>query len=109
MLLALLLLQRTDQEMCAVDLYGVAIERARRGPAEHLPVHGEGRRVARALEVLRGLIPVVSAAQMRTLRSKSDHLIVGLLDHPGRRFLATDLPAVHFIHPILNLLCRIHG
>src|SRR5271154_2738176 len=89
--------QGTDLKLVARDLDLVTIERPGSRSAQHCAVDGKHRRMARTQEVLRVLIPVVGASEMRALRCECDGLVVTGLDNPRRRFLATYFPAIHFV------------
>ena len=57
-----------DQELAVFDLYWIAVQRTCCGSAQYLPVNREPRAMAGANELVAGLLPVIRAAQMRTLR-----------------------------------------
>ena len=40
------------------------------------------------------VVPVIRAAQVRAIRRERDHLVIGLLHHPGRGLFGDDFPAI---------------
>src|SRR5712692_4330008 len=90
-----MVLERPNLQFVAIDLDHVAIQRARRGAAQHLAIHGESRGMARADKIAGELVPVIRASQVCALRSEDNHLVLRRFHHPGGGFLATYLPAVH--------------
>src|ERR1700733_2193248 len=84
-----------DLQLAALDPGHEAIQRARRGAAQDLSVHGKDGAMAGANEGMARVVPMIRASQMRTLRSEGNHFVVGLLHHPGGGFLGSNLPTIH--------------
>src|SRR4051812_18057363 len=94
----------TDQNLTVLDLRFVAVQRPRRGPGDHLTVHRENRRMARAEEDLILVLPMVGAAQMGTRRRIRHHRAVVRANQPSSRLLIHLLPAVHAFAVVHDLL-----
>src|SRR5579862_5239503 len=65
--------------------------------------------MAGAKEFAAAVVPVVGAAEVGALRPEGSHGIIGVLHHPGGRFLAGDFPAVDAVAAESEFGGRIDG
>src|SRR5579883_212991 len=87
-------LRRADLKHTRLNFYLITIERPRGWTAQHLAVNREIRCMAGTDKRVGSVVPVVGAAEMRTIGRKGDHLVIGLLHDPGGGLLGNQLPAV---------------
>src|SRR5436305_6242803 len=90
-------LRGADLELAGFYLDHVSIERTGRGASQHFAVDGKRGGMAGANESMRGVVPMICTAKVCAIRRKGGYLAVGLLHHPGRRFLAYYFPAIHAV------------
>src|SRR5579883_2690119 len=76
-------LRRANLKHTRLNFYLITIERPRGRTAQHLAVNREIGCMAGADKGVGRIVPVVGAAEMRTIGREGDHLVIGLLHHPG--------------------------
>src|ERR1700692_2197758 len=90
-------LRGADLQLACLDLDHVAVERARRWTGQNFAVDRERGGMTGAQEGVGRGVAMISTSQVGAVGGESDHLAVGLLDHPGRRLLANHFPAIHAV------------